>query len=99
MLRLHFPTRWLLSLTPLMLVACAGESPLLDARWGQSLTQAQQRQTAYPDKPDRLAGPTETSGSVAHQGILRYHQSFENPPPPVNVLNLGMGTGTGLGQR
>lgn len=78
-----------------LLSACVNESPLLDARWGQSLTQARVRQTADPAASAAVRGPIETDGNIARLGIERMHQSYENPPPPVNVLNLGMGTTTG----
>ncbi len=82
-----------------LLSACVNESPLLDARWSQSLTQARVRHTAHPGAASTDRGPIETDGHIARLGIERMHQSYENPPPPVNVLNLGMGTPTGSGSR
>ena len=82
-----------------LLSACVNESPLLDAHWSQSLTQARVRQTAYPSASATERGPIETDGNIARLGIERMHQSYENPPPPVNVHNLGMGTPTGSGSR
>lgn len=86
-------------LLALLLVACVGNPPAPDARWSQSLTQARERQTAYPASSGAVRGPIETDGEIARLGVERVRQTYENPPPPVNVLNLGMGTADGAGRR
>ena len=81
----------------MLLSACASDTSGLDARWRHSLSQALAQQTAYPDSRNRLRGPIDTDGEIARLGIERVHQSYKNPPPPVNVLNLGMGNHSGNG--
>lgn len=75
-----------------LLAACASDTPVLDAHWGQSLQAAQTRQSVHPEGSLPERGPIDTSGAVARAGLDRYQQSFEKPPAPVNVLNLGVGT-------
>lgn len=78
------------------LAGCSSDAPRLDAQWGQSMAQARAQQTAYPERKPGARGPIETDAVIGRLGIERYHQSFENPPPPVNVLQLGVG-GAGVG--
>lgn len=82
-----------------LLSACVSESPALDARWGQSLSQAQAQQTANADARNAQRSPIETDGEIARLGIARMHRAYENPPPPMNVLNLGVGTPVGSGPQ
>ena len=86
-------------LLALGLLGCSSDAPRLDARWGQSLSQAQALQTAYPPASDRARGPIETNAVVTGLGIVRYQQSFENPPAPVQGLSLGMGERGGFSAR
>ncbi len=85
------------SLLALGLLGCSSDAPRLDARWGQSLSQAQTLQTAYPQASDRARGPIETNAVVTGLGIVRYQQSFEQPP--VQGPSLGMGERGGLSGR
>lgn len=79
-------------LLPSFLSACVNETPLLDAQWGHSLSHSQAQQTAYPEHQHITRPPIETDALTTRLGLERYQKSFENPPPPANVLNLGMGT-------
>lgn len=80
------------------LAGCTSDSPRLDAQWGQSTRQAQTQQTAYPDAAFATRGPISTDAVATGLALQRYQRSFENPPPPVPVLQLGVG-GMGSGAR
>ena len=88
----HLFPLYVAGLLSVLLTACASESPVLDAHWGHSLSQAQARQSAYPGPRQATAKQIETDAVTSSLGIVRYQKSFETPPPPVNVLNLGVGT-------
>jgi hypothetical protein len=32
-------------------------------------------------------------GKAAQETMVRYRESFKNPPPPANVFTIGVGTG------
>ena len=80
------------------LAGCASDSPRLDAQWGLSTRQAHTLQTAYPDATATRRDPISTDAVATGLAIQRYQRSFENPPPPVHVLQLGVG-GMGSGSR
>lgn len=77
------------------LLGCSSDAPRLDARWGQSLSQAQALQTAYPGRSGLPRGPIETDAVVTGLGIARYHQSFETPPASSQGMSQAMPQGMG----
>lgn len=78
----------------LALQACA-MTPNLDARFGDSVNGARAQQTLNPDaskNPNAVAG---MDGKAAQEAMLRYRETFKNPPPPGNVFTIGVGSGSG----
>ncbi|MDD5329657.1 MAG: hypothetical protein PHX38_06605 [Sulfuricella sp.] len=75
------------------LSGCAEVTPYWDQHFGETVNLAKAQQTVNPDasrNTDPVAGLDGQSGKAA---IDRYHQTFQNPPPPVNVFNIGIGSG------
>lgn len=74
---------------------CASITPNFDANFGKSLVAIREAQTRNPaasiaNKDKSIDG---IEGRVARESIQRYHQSFVEPPAPVNVFNIGVGGG------
>jgi hypothetical protein len=68
---------------------CASVTPNYDARFGDAVRQAKQNMTINPDagkNPDQVAG---VDGKAARETIIRYQNTFKEPPPVVNVINIG----------
>jgi hypothetical protein len=66
-------------------------TPAYDARFGESVRQAQARQTIDPEAGrhgDPVRGIDGRAGSSA---IERYQDSFKAPPRTFDVLNIGAG--------
>jgi hypothetical protein len=68
---------------------CASVTPNYDARFGDAVRQAKLNMTINPDagkNPDQVAG---VDGKAARETIIRYQNTFKEPPPVVNVINIG----------
>jgi hypothetical protein len=77
----------------------ASPTPNYDARFGHAVRQARQMMIINPNagaNPDPIAG---MDGVAAKEAAARYHESFQKPPPVVNVINIGGGVGGGGGGR
>ncbi|MBS0344729.1 MAG: hypothetical protein JSS56_29850 [Proteobacteria bacterium] len=88
-----------LMLAPLLTLAgCNTMTPNYDQHFGEAVRNARQQMTINPnaaiDKPGPAPG---IDGVAAHETMLRYQQSFQNPPPVVNVINIGGAIGSGNG--
>jgi hypothetical protein len=60
-----------------------------DARFGDAVRQARLAQTINPgagNNPDQVTG---IDAQAALEAQKRYHDSFKEPPPVVNVINIG----------
>jgi hypothetical protein len=69
----------------------AAATPAFDARFGESVRQAQARQTINPDagrQSDPVVGIDGRAGATA---IDRYQDSFKAPSRSFDVLNIGAG--------
>ncbi|QAU33456.1 hypothetical protein [Janthinobacterium sp. 17J80-10] len=82
---------------PIMLCLVAGCSttPHYDTKFGDAVRDARMRMTIDPDagkKQEQLAG---MDGKAAQESIVRYQNSFKEPPPVVNVINIGGAIGNG----
>lgn len=76
----------------LALQACA-TSPTLDARFGDSVNVAKAQQTINPDASKNRNAVAGMDGKAAQETMVRYRESFKNPPPPANVFTIGVGSG------
>jgi hypothetical protein len=76
----------------LALQACA-TSPTLDARFGDSVNVAKAQQTLNPDASKNRNVVAGMDGKAAQETMVRYRESFRNPPPPANVFTIGVGSG------
>lgn len=77
--------------TPSTLVS--GATPEIDARFGDAVREARARQTIDPDasrNTDPVAG---IDGEAGRAAMIRYHDSFREPPPTFNILGIGGGVG------
>jgi hypothetical protein len=73
----------------LCLIAGCSATPDYDARVGDAVRQARLAQVINPNagsNPDQVAG---IDGQAALEAQKRYHDSFREPPPVVNVINIG----------
>ncbi|KWT93433.1 MULTISPECIES: hypothetical protein [unclassified Variovorax] len=78
---------------------CQTVTPNYDARFGDAVRDAKRKMTINPDagkKPDTALG---LDGRAAHDTVIRYHDSFKEPPPAVNVINIGGAIGSQSGGR
>ena len=87
----------LLALLPALLVVagCQSATPNYDARFGDAVRDAKRAMTIDPDagkKPDIAAG---IDGRASQDAMDRYHDTFKQPPPAVNVINIGGAIGGG----
>src|SRR5437660_12636276 len=73
--------------------ACIATSPRLDARFGDSVNVAKAQQTLNPEASKNRNVVAGMDGKAAEEAILRYRESFKNPPPPANVFTIGVSSG------
>ena len=73
--------------------ACHTASPNFDSNFGKSVIAARQAQLSNPKASIENQGRSVDGieGRTSRESIHRYHQSFVEPPPPVNVFNIGVG--------
>ncbi len=84
---------WLLVI--LSATGCAN-TPYADApQWGQSMRHALKMQALNPQASRVNPSAPGADGTAMKSAIDRYLSSFEQPPPPVNVLNIGLGGSAG----
>ena len=77
------------TLLALVLLSACSTTPRYDRRFGDAVRQARLAMTINPragENPDPVAG---IDGSAARQAMIRYQDSFKEPPPVVNVINIG----------
>ncbi|SEB25212.1 hypothetical protein [Variovorax sp. YR216] len=83
-------------LAAVLTAGCQHVTPNYDARFGDAVRDAKRMQTIDPDagkkNPDMALG---LDGQAAHDTLIRYHESFKEPPPAVNVINIGGAIGGG----
>lgn len=77
----------------LVLAGCATRTPYYDQKFGEAETMAKAHQIINPDASLNRNPVNGMDGKAAAAAIDRYHKSFENPPPPVNVFTIGVGSG------
>src|SRR6267378_1782320 len=70
--------------------ACLATSPRLDSRFGDAVNIAKAQQTLNPDASRNRNVVAGMDGKAAQETMLRYRESFRNPPPPANVFTIGV---------
>lgn len=83
---------WLLTSTTLVLAGCAPTTPQYDSRFGQSVRMTMAQQVLNPDAGSKDV-PESKDGPAARETVVRYRNTFKEPPPPQNVFNIGVGSG------
>lgn len=76
----------------LLLAGCAPTTPQYDSRFGQTMRLNLAQQTLNPDAASKDV-PEAMDGPAARETVVRYRNSFKEPPPPQNVFNIGVGSG------
>ena len=87
-------TQALAILFAMLAAGCQTTTPNYDARFGDAVREAKRKMTINPDagkNPDMALG---LDGRATHDGFVRYHDSFKEPPPVVNVINIGGSIGS-----
>ena len=83
-------------LAPVVLAACAtSATPDYDARFGDAVREARQRQALNAGAPPQATPPDGLDGKSAQDAITLYQKTFKAPPPVVNVINIGGPLGGG----
>src|SRR5437016_13900902 len=73
--------------------ACLTRSPRLDASFGDAVNIAKAQQTLNPDASKNRNVVAGIDGKAAQEAMLRYRETFKNPPPPANVFTIGVSSG------
>lgn len=74
------------------LAGCAPTTPQYDSRFGQSVRMSMAQQVLNPDAASKDV-PESKDGPAARETVVRYRNTFKEPPPPQNVFNIGVGSG------
>ncbi len=77
-----------------LMAGCVSGTPHYEARFGDAVREARNKMIIDPDagkNPDQVTG---IDGKAARETMLRYQDSFKQPPPVVNVINIGGGLGS-----
>lgn len=75
-----------------LLAGCSTSvAPHYEATFGDAVRDAGARQTLNPGAAsnDTVSG---MDGAAVHDAQDRYHQTFREPPPPVNTITINAGT-------
>lgn len=73
---------------------CAQTTPDWESRFGQNARMTVAQQTLNPDAVTMQASEA-ADGQAVREGVVRYRQTFKEPPPPQNVFNIGVGSSAG----
>ena len=81
----------LVMLTGAVLAGCAPTSPHWDAHFGEAQRMMMAQQVLNPDAGMQDV-PNSLDGGAARESVIRYRNTFKEPPAPQNVFNIGVGT-------
>lgn len=70
-------------------------TPAYDARFGDAVRQAVQAAKVNPAPAPVVPESLGLDGKAAREAQERYHNSFREPPPTINVINIGGSSGGG----
>jgi len=76
-----------------LLAAGCAETPHYDVRFGEALRDARLAMTRDPNAGAKADDVMGIDGRAGKEAVKRYHDSFKEPPPVVNVINIGGGMG------
>ena len=87
------------ALSLVALAGCAPTSPNFDRHFGETVPALRALQTQNPHAPVANQGKSVDGldGRAAREAVERYHQSFSEPPAPVNTFVIGIGNGAAGG--
>lgn len=74
-----------------VMTGCATQTPQLDDKFGDAVTQAKALQIINPDAGLNAQSPDGMEGKAANAVMDRYHDSYKNPPVQNNVFTIGIG--------
>lgn len=80
-----------------MQAGCAPTTPKYDSRFGQSVRMTMAQQVIDPNAGS-VEVPESMDGPAARETVIRYRNTFKEPPPAQNVFNIGVGGSTGQGR-
>lgn len=78
-----------ISALPLVLAACAPNTPRWDSQFGETVRLTAQQQTLNPDAGGD-APVNGIDGATGRESIGRYRSSFREPPPPAAPISIGV---------
>ncbi len=73
------------------LTGCVQTTPVWDSRFGEAQRMMMAQQVLNPDAGMKEV-PNSLDGGAARETVVRYRNTFKEPPPPQNVFNIGVGT-------
>lgn len=80
-----------------LIAGCETMTPNYDTKFGDAVRDARLKMTINPDagkNPDQVAG---LDGKAGTHAIIRYQETFKEPPPTVPVINIGGSISNGSG--
>lgn len=95
-LTFHFTVAILLATA---VTGCATQTPQLDDKFGEAVTQAKALQIINPDAGLNAQAPDGMNGKTSAAVMERYHDSYKNPPVQNNVFTIGIGESGGMGGK
>ena len=79
----------LLAMLGLAALAGCANTPRYDARFGDAVRHARVAMTINPAGSSMNDPVSGIDGQAAKEAVNRYHETFKEPPPVVNVINIG----------
>lgn len=73
------------------LTACVQTTPVWDAHFGEAQRMMMAQQVLNPDAGLKEV-PNSLDGGASRETVIRYRNTFKEPPAPQNVFNIGVGT-------
>ncbi len=74
------------------LTGCVQTTPEWDSHFGEAQRMMMAQQVMNPDAGLKEV-PNSMDGGASRESVIRYRNTFKEPPPPQNVFNIGVGTG------
>lgn len=79
------------------IAGCVQTSPDWDQHFGEAQRMTMAQQVINPDAGMKDM-PQTVDGSASRESIVRYRQTFKEPPAPQNVFTIGVGSGSSGGR-
>lgn len=78
------------------LSGCVQTTPEWDSHFGEAERMMMAKQVLNPDA-GMASLPDSMDGSASRESVVRYRNTFKEPPPPQNVFTIGVGGGSSSG--